>query len=223
VHIAYTAVKDLQGVWRLLRTPQSTVDAARAIRPPSLPPSLSELLSTARLGVAGMVGYVALFLLLGPFMTVYLANLMALAVGVGVTMALRSRHLEPPRAAAGVWPRVAGTALVATTSAVATTTVLGVASWLGAGALAGGVAAVTVGMAAAVPARFLLCRGLVFRTCLDEVPRRADRPSAHPVSQPASVAEAADGTGGEPPPATLDVVDLHLADMDADADSLASH
>ena len=221
VHIANTAVKDLQGVWRLLRTPRSAVDAARAIRPAALAPSLSELLSTARLGVAGMVGYVALFLLFGQFASVYLANLMALALGVGVTMALRSRHTGPPRATAGVWPGVAGAALVATTSAVATTIVLGVASWSGAGTLAGGLAAVTVGMAAAVLARFLLCRGLVFRTYLDEVSHRADRLSAHPVSQPCAV-EAADGAGGEPPSPTLDAVDLHLADVDADADSLAS-
>ncbi len=174
VDIADTAIKDLQGVWRMLRSCPGVAAEAPTIRPAHLPPSLAELLTTASLGAGGMVAYWGLFILFGPLLGVYLANLTALALGVGFSAAVRARRRGHGPSAGGSWPGVAGSAVVMATSVVATTAVIGLAALMGAGSTAAGLAAATVGMSAAAATRFLLLRHLVFHSYLDRVPRRAD-------------------------------------------------
>ena len=219
VHIADTAIKDLRGVWRMLRTSRRDLGPALGIRPDRLPPSLSYLLLTARFGVAGLAAYVVLLLAFVQLLPVFPANLTALVLGIGVSVALRPRRTPKPGTVAGSWSGRAGPGLALTTSAVATTAVLGVATLMGAGTLVGGVLAATLGMSAAALARFLLCRGLVFRAYLDHIPRGADgRSSGHPA--PPDAVEATEEIGAEPPSPpldALDTVDLDLAGRDADS------
>jgi hypothetical protein len=210
VHIADTAIKDLQGVWRMLRTPRIRVAGVGAVRPAQLQPTLAELLRTTRFGPAGLAVYATLLTLLGQFLPLAVANLSALVVGVWVSVALRSRRRQAPRAIVGSWPVTAGAAMLLATSAVATSTVLGVATLVGAPTAAAAVTAATVGMSVAALARFLVGRDLVFRASQD----RAGSHSSD--ADPRSPGSAAETGGSETPSPTLDAVDLRPTGTDAD-------
>ncbi len=166
VHIANTARKDLQGVWRMLRSSHRDLSEARVIRSSHLPAALDELVRTSRLGVAGSVAYLVLLLVSTQFVTVSVANLAALALAIAVGATSSSRSAGRHRRGMDVWPRAAGVGLLFITSALATTIALGIAVLMGASPLGAGLAAATVGMSAAVATRFVLCRSLVFRAYL---------------------------------------------------------
>ncbi len=166
VHIANTARKDLLGVWRMLWSSHRDLDPARTIRPPHLPAALGELMRTARLGATGATVYLVLLLVLTQFITISVANLVALALGVGVRTACSSRSAGRHVTGANRWARAAGAGLVFTTSAVATTVVIGITGLWAASPDIAALAAATVGLSVGAVTRFVLCRSLVFRAYL---------------------------------------------------------
>jgi hypothetical protein len=182
VHLATTARKDLQGVWRMLRTSRRDIGAVRAIRPPHLAAPLDELVDASRLGITGMTTYVVLLLLSAQFMTLSVANLVALCLATAVRTAGASRPARETGPPVAAWPRVAGVGLIVVTSAVATTVVWGVAVLMGTGSLVAGLAATTIGMSVASAARFISCRALVFRAYLGQIPLPTDSLRSHPVT-----------------------------------------
>jgi hypothetical protein len=220
VHITDTAIKDLQGVWRMLWSPRGDVAAAGTVRQVQLPAPLAGLLRTTRLGVAGMAAYATLFILMSRFLPIGVANLSAVILGVGVSAALHFRRTRDARATVDPWPGAAGVAVLLATSVAATTAILWTAAWIGVGTVATGLTAATLGMAGAALARFLISRSLVFRTCPNRSPHRTDRhPSdSGPESDSSTTKGAADHGGGRSTTLSLplDAVDFRPIGTDAD-------
>jgi hypothetical protein len=169
VHIANTAVKDLQGVWRMLRTPWVVVRPLAEIRPPELSPPLSDLLWYSDLGALGLSIYVGLFLVLSQFTNYLVANVIALTLSVGLSAIDQRRHvIQSPHSAAS-WTWAVGPAVLFGALAIATTLTLAIFGAIAGSSILAGLLALAAGVAIGLSLRFLFHRGRAFRNHLEHV------------------------------------------------------
>ena len=165
VDIRQTAVDDLRGVWRLMRSrpardPRSGGSASAVGGRPD--PGGSPLARFAGVGLASTVAYLVLYLLLRAPLGDYAANVAALVLcTVANTVAHRRLTFagaDPPARTA-----VLGAAAVLLTSLAFTTAGLAVAGWSAPASLAVQVGALLVATGLAGLVRFVLLRAWVFR------------------------------------------------------------
>ncbi len=165
VRIGHTAIADLRGLLRLVRTfaagggriegfaeRRHQADGAMAAR-------------YVGVGLLSTLAYLSLYLLLRTHMNGYVANVVSLALcSVANIVAHRRYPFRPPTRAC--WAGAAGTSFALCISVVFTTWCLALSSRLESGSLVAQVLALLAGTAAAAFGRFLVLRSLVFHSRL---------------------------------------------------------
>lgn len=174
VHIANTAIKDLQGVWRMLRSPRAGELPLAEIGSKELSLRLGNLLRISRLGALGMSVYVGLFLVLSQFVNNLVANVIALMLSVGLNDIGQRRRLihSPHSAASRTW--AVGPAMLFGALAIATTVTLAISGAIVGRSILAEVLALAAGVSIGLSIQFLVHRGLLFRHYLEHLNQPSD-------------------------------------------------
>ena len=163
VHIAHTALADLRGVLRLLRTfalGGGRVDELEGRRDETS----GELARFVGVGLLSTVAYLTGYVLLRTQMNGYVANLVSLSVCSTGNLAAHRRYTFARRPPAGYWSGVAGATFALCISVVLTTWSLALAGRVDPRSLVAQLVAILAGTALAAFGRFVLFRAFVFRT-----------------------------------------------------------
>jgi glycosyltransferase involved in cell wall biosynthesis len=187
VHLAHTAIADLRGIGRLLRSFGRGGGYVETIAGQGQNDDLAELGRFAGLGVANplayVVAYLLLFLVLGTSMNSYVANGLALALctaGTALLHRVAQRHRRRSRAGDET---VASALFAMSLSVIATTWCLAAAIAIDRGSLVLKVGALVTGSAIAAAARFLIRRASTLHVHLRDslstgVKVRPERPAS---------------------------------------------
>jgi len=164
VHLTSTALGDLKGIARLIRSLATGRHRAVADLAPDHRVDAAELARFAGVGVVSTVVYAVLFLLLRPVAGVVGANLCALALCTVGNTAAHGRVTFGARPPVGPRAQLAGSAVLFVTTAALTTAALGVALLIGGPAVGPQVLAIVVGTALAALVRFAVLKAWLFRS-----------------------------------------------------------
>jgi glycosyltransferase involved in cell wall biosynthesis len=183
VNIAHTAMADMKGIVRLLRSFGRGAGYVEALGSRRGTDDLAELGRFAGLGVVNPLAYLLSYLVLHTVMNSYLANVCALACCSAGTFA--AHRVARPRYRGGLRDSgsVASAVFATSVSVVATTWCLAAAIALDRGSLAIEIGGLVVGSAVAAVARFLIRRASALHVLLRDSARSqvgADSPGKAP-------------------------------------------
>ena len=171
VDIGRTAVEDLKGVWRLMRSRRSAPAAAWSARRPGNAGSLRRF---AGVGIVSTVVYIGLFVGLRGALGQYLANVVALALCT-VANAVAHRYVSfGGQGVIGVRTAISGVTAVFGTSLALTTAALAMVDQLLPTSVTAEVVALVAATAVAAFCRFVLLRAWVFRAHLRDLGAPSD-------------------------------------------------
>ena len=164
VHIANTALGDLKGMIRLIRTFASGGGLIEQFEARRGDFGSNEIARFVRVGILSTTSYLLVYLWLRREMDPYIANVISLTLCSVGNFAAHWRYTFRPRRPGAIWERAAGGTLALCISVVLTTWCLAIAMAIDPRSLLAELAGLLCGNAVAAFGRFVMFKAFVFHT-----------------------------------------------------------